>query len=104
MSEIEVTDIEDITPNKRISPATRMLNEIEGDYLSVGQIAERYGVHPETIRRLIKATNKDGSPKLKAPSKAARQGGLIIYLFTTEDVAEMDAYMKNKGRAVKNEK
>lgn len=97
MKQPNVISIADATVTKRQSPADRIIEALEGDYMTVKQMAARYGVHPETIRRLIKATDKEGERRVTAPSAAVQQGGLVIYLFTTDDVAEMDAYMAKRG-------
>jgi len=80
--------------SKRKSPATRIIESLNGEYETMASMAARYGVHVETMRRLCKTT------KVKAPSKALQQGDLVIYLFTDEDVAELDAYMEKKGVTV----
>ncbi len=95
--EMKIISSKDVTPQTRKSPAEMIYESLPEGYKSVRDMAERYGVHLQTIRRMIKATYDDGSPRLKAPSAAVQQGGLVIYLFTEEDVSEMDAYMGAKG-------
>lgn len=70
----------------RRAPAKLLLEQLDGDYMIMSQLAERYGVHIETIRRLARGT------RLKAPSEAAQQGGMTIYLFNIDDVKELDDY------------
>ena len=101
---LRIIDSKDAVPQKRKSPASMILEDLSDEYLSVKDVAARYGVHVQTIRRLIKATNDDGTPKVNAPSKAVHQGGLLIYLFTKEDIDEMDAYMGRKGYIAQVEK
>lgn len=96
---ITVISSGDAKPQTRKSPADLILEELGDEYMSVRQIAQRYGMHTETIRRLIKATDKDGNKRVKAPSAAVQQGGLLIYLFTKDDVEEMDEFMKRRGYA-----
>lgn len=100
-SKYRVIDAKDATPRKAKSPVTQMLEDLDGEYLTVGQIAERYDVHKETIRRLIKSTDKQGQALVNAPSKAIQQGNMVIYLFTQEDVVELDEYMSKRGHMVK---
>ncbi len=94
---VKIVSTDSIKPASRKSPVTLILESLGGDYKPVSDMAARYGVHTETIRRLIKAKDSDGNPKVKAPSQAAHQGEMVIYLFTEEDVKEMDEYMGSKG-------
>ena len=95
--QMKIIDAKDAVPQRRKSPAQLIMENMPEGYLSTADIAERYGVHVQTIRRLMKAVNDDGTPKVNAPSKAIHQGGLLIYLFTEADVAELDEYMGKKG-------
>jgi hypothetical protein len=95
--QLKIIKSKDATPQTRKSPAELIMESIPEGYLSVKDMSERYGVHVQTIRRLIKARNDDGTPKVNAPTDAVQQGGLVIYLFNENDVAEMDAYMARKG-------
>jgi predicted transcriptional regulator len=97
MSKWNVIDSDDAKPQKRKSPATAILEDLGSDYMTVSDIAARYGLHRETIRRLIRQTKDDGTKVVKAPSKAVQQGGMVIYLFTKDDVEELDAYMSKRG-------
>lgn len=101
---MKIISSKDAVPQTRKSPAEMILDSIPDGYLSVREMAERYNVHIQTIRRLIKARNEDGTEKVKAPSHAVQQGGLVIYLFSTEDVAELDAYMGRKGYVMNRKK
>ncbi len=93
----KIVKIEDAQPPKRKSPAQVIIDSLSPDYLVMKSVAERYGVNVETIRRLCKAKDANGNPRVKAPSEAVQQGKLVIYLFNKEDVAELDEYMVNKG-------
>jgi hypothetical protein len=92
----KVVDARLVTPPTRVAPATRIIDQIGGDYMTVRQVSEHFGVHIETIRRLTKAYNKDGTKKVNAPSKATQQGDMVIYLFTPADVAEIGDYFEGK--------
>lgn len=95
----EVVDADPTQVPKHKAPVTLMLENIEGDYMIAREVAEHYGVHVETIRRACRAKNKDGTKRIKAPSKMSRTGDMFVYLFTPEDVAEVGAYLKKTGRA-----
>lgn len=101
MSHVKVIDAADATPPKRKSPAQLIIESLGDEYLTMKTMAARYGVAVETIRRLCKAKDSNGQPRVNAPSKAVQQGDLTIYLFTKDDIAEIDAYMGNKGYAIK---
>jgi hypothetical protein len=88
----EVFDASDVKAETRVSPANRILQELEGEYYSMRQTAEMVGVHIETLRRLCR------TDRIKAPSKATRQGKLVIYLFTPEDVEEVRDYFEGRDR------
>lgn len=94
-----VSSSEVVTPSRK-SPATMIIESVSDEYLTMRDMAARYGVHLETMRRICKAVDKEGNPRLTAPSEAAQQGGLVIYLFTPSDVAEVDAYMAQRGYRV----
>jgi hypothetical protein len=104
MTNLKIIRAEDAIPQKRKSPASMIMESLPEGYLGVKDMAQRYGVHVQTIRRLIHAENSDGTPKVNAPSSAVQQGGLLIYLFTEEDVAELDAYMARKGHVIQVDK
>jgi len=75
----------------RKSPAQLILESLDGDYKTYSEMATRYGVHIETLRRLCR------SDKVKAPSDAVESGEMIIYLFNADDVKELDTYFELKG-------
>lgn len=102
MGNVRIIDAQDAEPPRRKSPATVIIESVGDDYETMRTMAERYDVNVETIRRLCKAVDDDGNPRVKAPSKAVQQGGLTIYLFTKEDVKELDEYMSNKGYQVES--
>jgi Trk K+ transport system NAD-binding subunit len=86
----EVTAYRESRPRK--SPATRMIEELPPDMMIARQVAELFGVNIETIRRLARAKNEDGKPRFTAPSKAAKSGDLVIWVYTPEDVDELAEY------------
>lgn len=98
---VKVIDAKDVPgTNTRKSPATIILESLDGEYLTMRQVAEHIGVHTETMRRLCKARDQEGNPKVNAPSKAVQTGDMTIYLFTPEDVQEIETYFSKKGYVI----
>lgn len=87
-----IVDSADVKRTTRKAPATRMIEALPEGYLVSRQVAEHFGVNIETIRRLARATNDDGSARFKAPSKAAKSGELIIWVYTPADMEELAEY------------
>lgn len=94
----KVYDSSDVQAESRTSPAQRIINKLDGDYLTMRQTAELCGVHIETLRRLCR------TERVKAPSKATKQGKLVIYLFTPEDVEEVLDYFSDRDKLQKDTK
>jgi hypothetical protein len=61
----------------------------EGHYL-LSEVAEKVGVAPQTLRRLI----KDPDRKIHAPSYLGHVGKMEIYVFTDADIVEIAAHYK----------
>lgn len=94
----KVIGIGDVPKKKpRKSPAAQIVESLEGDYLTVRQMADKVGVHPETMRRLCR------TDKVSAPSNAVRSGDMTIYLFSSDDVQEITEYFSKKGYVIKND-
>ena len=89
---MKIVDSQDVKRQPKKSPATRMIEQIPDGLLTARQVAERFEVNIETIRRLARAKDADGKAKFKAPSKAAKSGELIIWVYTPEDVDELAEY------------
>lgn len=102
MSKPKIVSASSVTPQgkSRKSPAEILIERAGSEYLTMQKMAERYDVHIETMRRLTKLRDKDGNEVVNAPSEAIQQGGLVIYLFNKDDVAEIDAYMRDRGYPV----
>lgn len=96
----KVVDANTVIPPTRKSPVTVLIESLDGDYKTVKDVAAQFGVHKETIRRLCKAKNEDGTDKVHAPSKAMQQGGMLIYLFTPEDMDELAEYFGRKSEII----
>lgn len=92
----QVYDAKDVQAETRTSPAQRIIDSLDGEYLTMRQTAELCGVHIETLRRLCR------TPRVTAPSKATKSGKLVIYLFTPEDVAEVQAYFADRDKLQKD--
>lgn len=94
----KVVPIDQAPVRNRKSPATKIIESLPPGYETMGTMAKRYDIHIETLRRLCKAKNPDGTKKVQGPSEAVTQGELVIYLFNEDDVHAMDDYMSRKGR------
>lgn len=93
----QIVDASTVRKQVRKAPATRMIEQLPEGFLTARQVAEKFEVNIETIRRLARAKDQKGKAKFKAPSKAAVSGELIIWVYTPADVAELAAYFG--GRA-----
>jgi hypothetical protein len=102
MSKYEVVDSDPTQVPKHKAPVTIMLESIDGDFMIAREVAEHFGVHVETIRRASRARNKDGTKRIKAPSKMTRTGDMFVYLYTPEDVEEIGQYLR-KSRVEKGQ-
>ena len=88
----EIFDSSEVEAQSRISPAKRIIDALPEEYMTMRQTAEEIGVHIETLRRLCR------TDRVKAPTKATRQGLLVIYLFTPEDVEEVRNYFHGRDQ------
>jgi hypothetical protein len=86
----KVYDSADVKAESKISPAHRIIESLDGEFYTYRQTAETCGVHIETLRRLCR------TDRVKAPSKATKTGKLVIYLFTPEDVEEVNNYFNGR--------
>lgn len=96
-AKVHVVDAADVERPQRVSPMTRLLNSVEGDYWISKQVAKHLGVHNETIRRVTKKYTDEGKKVVKAPSKALKAGGTVIYLYDMDDVVELEDYFIGSG-------
>jgi hypothetical protein len=92
----KIVDADEIKRRPRKAPATRLIEALPPDLLTARQVAEKFDVSIETIRRLGRAKLSDGTSKFKAPSKAARTGDLVVWLYTPEDLIELAEYFGRK--------
>jgi hypothetical protein len=95
---MKIVDASEVKRQTRTSPATRMIEKIPDGLYTARDMAERFDVNIETIRRLARAKDDKGKDKFKAPSKAAKNGELIIWVYTPEDVDELAEYFGERGK------
>jgi len=93
----KVVDAKSVKPQSRKAPATRIIEALDGDYMTTRQVADYFEVNIETIRRLSKAKNADGSDRIRGPSKATKSGAMIIWLYTPSDVDEIRDYFEDRS-------
>ena len=93
----KVVDAKTVVPQTRKAPATRIIEALDGDFMTTRQVAEYFEVNIETIRRLSKAKNADGTEKIAGPSKATKSGAMIIWLYTPADVEEIRNYFEDRS-------
>ena len=69
-----------------VSPADRLVSELDGTYYKLTEAAKILNVAPITLRRLMR---KHG---IKAPSYQVNQGEMKVYLYTPDDLEELSEY------------
>ena len=93
----QIVDSADVKRMPRKAPATRLIESLPEGLLTARQVAEKFEVNIETIRRLARAKDENGKERFKAPSKAARTGELIIWIYTPEDIEELAEYFGERS-------
>jgi hypothetical protein len=91
----KIVDASEIKQRPRKAPATRLIEEVRRQHptwRTAQDVAEHFDVSIETVRRLGRQRLSDGTPKFKAPSKAARTGDLVVWLYTPVDMKELGEY------------
>lgn len=101
MMQVQIVDADDIKRRPGKAPVTRMIEGLPPGLLTAREVAEHFDVNIETIRRLARAKNSDGSRKFTAPSKAARSGELVLWVYTKDDMAELATYFGKRNKAGK---
>jgi hypothetical protein len=99
MANPKIVDASEVKKRPRKAPATRLIESLPPGYLTARQMAEKFDVNIETIRRLGRAVDGSGQPRFTAPSKAARSGDLIVWLYTPADVEEIAEYFGERYTA-----
>jgi hypothetical protein len=93
---VKIVDSSEIKRQPRKAPATRMIEALPEGYLTARQVADKFEVNIETVRRLARAKDGDGKDRFVGPSKAAKSGELIIWVYTPDDVAELAEYFGDR--------
>jgi len=88
----KIVDASEVKRTTRKAPATRMIESLPPGHMTARQVAEKFDVNIETIRRLSRAKTPDGKDKFHAPSKAVQAGELVIWVYTPDDVDELAEY------------
>ena len=89
---MRIVEASSVERKTRKAPATRIIEQLPDGLMTARDVAERFDVNIETIRRLARAKGADGKPRFKAPSKAAKSGDLVIWVYTPEDIEELAEY------------
>ena len=92
----QIVDASEVKRMPRKAPATRLIESLPPGMLTARDVAKRFDVNIETIRRLARKKDENGKEVFKAPSKAARTGELIIWVYTPEDIDELAVYFGEK--------
>lgn len=78
-------------PNpRRLSPATRFVRSLDGDFYMISEVAALTHVSTQYLRKLM------ASSGLEAPSYWVWFGKIKIYLYTAADVKEVQRYLKEQ--------
>jgi hypothetical protein len=88
----QIVDAAEVKQRPRKSPATRMIEALPDGLLTARDVADLFECNIETIRRLARKKDANGNPWFTAPSKAAKSGELIIWVYTPEDIDELAEY------------
>ena len=96
--QVNIVDADDVKPRRGKAPVTRMIEGLPAGYLTARDVAEHFKVNIETIRRLARAKNTDGSNRFKAPSKAAKSGELLLWVYTPADMEELTQYFNGRTK------
>ena len=65
----KIVDASEVKRQPRKAPATRMIEALPPGLLTARQVAERFEVNIETIRRLARAKDGDGKDRFTAPAR-----------------------------------
>ncbi len=78
------------TRHKAKSPMQRILDTIPEGYMTHLQVAELYGVHKETIKRLGR------TDKVQGPSAQKEHGQVLIEIWTPSDLEDLAQYYADR--------
>lgn len=83
----------------RESPVMKYVRNLAGGpFFTAIEVANQVGVSVQAVRKYAK------NPELKAPSHFAPFGRLKIYLYTKEDVQEIQDYLAGRNKVQTNDK
>lgn len=88
MMNTEVEPRGEIDTEPVVSPADRLVSNLDGTYYKLTEAAEILEVSPTTLRRLMRKANTG----LKAPSYQITQGNMKVYLYSQDDLTELRLY------------
>lgn len=72
---------------KRLSPPTRFVRSLEGDFYMLSEVAAMLSISTQYMRKLITV------PEIEAPSYWVYFGKIKIYLYTKADIEELRAWL-----------
>jgi hypothetical protein len=79
---------DEVAHETKVSPADRLVSNLDGTFYKLTEAAEIVGVSATTLRRLMRRSNTG----LKAPSFQIRQGEMLVYLYSADDIDELRVY------------
>ena len=77
-------------PSGGVSPAARLVSSLDGQYYLLSEVAQILGKSEMTLRRAMY------QGRVKAPTKEAWLGKMKVYLYTVEDIRELQEYFAPK--------
>lgn len=87
-SRYQVTDrTEPVSKPRRTrrSPVQAIIDSLDGEYYTISQASKMTGVSVNTLRNWYRSPTKN----MRAPSKQTTSGEMVIYLYTPEDIQEI---------------
>lgn len=78
-----------------VDPVTRFVRSLPGDWRLLREVSGLVGVSQFTLRRYI-----DDNIKECLPSKVARIGKMHVYLYSAEDIASIERYLRDRTEVV----
>lgn len=78
----------EVAHETKVSPADRLVSNLDGTFYKLTEAAEILGLSPTTLRRLMRRENTG----LKAPSFQIQQGEMLVYLYSADDIDELRVY------------
>lgn len=79
-----------------LSPATRFVRSLDGEYFMVSEAAKMLEVSERTLRRLINETRDVPEAEKLGPSFYVNFGKIPIYLYTRADIEKIRVHLSTK--------